>query len=153
MRHLAAYAGQTAPEPWIQTPEFLKDRAVRVHAGLLNVNDEISRLAAAHRLDPNGTRWKAWKRVLDAWGKWYGESDGSTWLWSGTAATLDHYEQEIASWQAWLRQVYPDVATQLAPPPTQYNPNGQPKSAGVPWWGWALGGVAAAGLTVAILKK
>lgn len=153
MRHLSAYAGQaTSPEPWISTPDFLHDRARRIQAGLLNVNDEISRLAAAHRLDPNGSRWKAWKRLLDAWGKWYGDSSGTTWLWSGTAATLDHYEQEIADWQTWLRRVYPDVAPQLAAPPMQYKPDGEPKK-GIPWWGVALGAAAATGIAIAIAKK
>lgn len=141
-----------SPEPWIQTPDFLHDRARRVHNGLLNLNDELSKLAGAGRLDMKGSRWQAWKRLLNVWGTWYGDSGPTTWLWSGTAATLDHYEQEIADWQNWVRKLYPDVAPQLAPAPMQYNPHGQPKSS-IPWWAWAAGGAIATGVLIATLRK
>src|SRR3989304_292568 len=133
-----------SPEPWIQTPEFLHDRARRVHAARLNVNDEISRPAKAGRLSSTGSRWLAWKRTLEAWAKWYGDAGATTWLWSGTAATLDHYEQEISDWQTWLRRTYPDVATNLAPAPMQYTPLGAPKAGS--WLPWAVGAGAALGL-------
>lgn len=115
----------TAPEPWIQTPSFLEDRARRVHAALMNLNDEITKLATAGRLSTTSSRWTSWKRLLANFGTWYADA---SWLWSGTAATLDHYEQAVSDWQAWLRQVYPDVAPQLEAPPTRYNPDGQPKT-------------------------
>ena len=148
-----AYSGQnTAAEPWIQTPQFLHDRARRVHTGLLNLNDEISKLQTSGRLSAASSRYQAWKRLLKVWGDWYGDSSGTTWLWSGTAATLDHYEQEIADWQKWLMRSFPDVAPNLQAPPTQYTPFGKPK-AGVPWYVWALGAAAATATAIALVRK
>lgn len=142
----------TAPEPWIQTPAFLHDRARRVQDGLMNLNTELTKLATAGRLDTGSVRWKAWKALLQTWSTWYGDSSGTTWLWSGTAATLDHYEQEISSWQKWVRTLYPDVASELATAPTQYNPDGRPK-VGIPWWAFVLGGAAGAAVLVSALRK
>lgn len=140
-------APETAPEPWVQTPGFLQDRGRRVHLGLMNLNDEITRLATAGRLSTTSSRWAAWKALLAAFGTWYQDA---SWMWSGTAATLDHYESEIANWQQWLRQVYPDVAPQLVAPPTRYNPDGRPATS--PFLPLAIGAAGALAL-VLLLRK
>lgn len=138
---------ETAPEPWIQTPGFLQDRGATVHRALLNINDEMTRLATAGRLSKDSSRWLDWKRLMAAFGTWYQDA---SWMWSGTAATLDHYESEVASWQKWLRQVYPDVAPQLSAPPLRYNPDGRPSTS--IWLPLAIGGAAALALVLIVRK-
>ena len=138
--------GQALAAPWISTPAFLEDRARRIHAGLHAVNDVITALVGANRLSTTNTRYKAFKALLENWRKWYGDTSGATWLWSATDATLESYERDIQSWQAWVRQTFPDAAPSMPPPPPVVGPDGKPRE-GVPLWAWGVGaGVVTFGL-------
>lgn len=144
--------GQDLARPWISTPGFLQDRAVRIHNGLHALNNVITALTAAHRLSPETTRYKQWKALLHGWGTWYGQTGVATWFWSGTDATLEGYERDIQQWERWLRQAYPDVAQSLPLPPPQFGPNGEERK-GMPLWvGVGLGALAGFGVVMVIKR-
>lgn len=136
-------SGESIAAPWVSSPSYLKDRARFVHDGLSNLNEQVDRVRDAGRLSQSSGRYKSWKRLLDRWGKWYGDSSATTWLWSGTDATLEMYEQQLRDWQAWFRMTFPDASAELqAPPPTFRSPLSL-KPGDLPWWFWF--GAAATG--------
>jgi len=126
--------------PWVSTPGYLSDRARAIHDSLHNLNLAIDRVRDAGRLDRNGGKYKAWKALLARWGKWYGETSAATWLWSGTDATLEQYEQSIRDWQAWFRMTFPESSRELAPAPRRIKSPASP--AELPWWLWGVGAAA-----------
>jgi hypothetical protein len=138
--------GQALAAPWISTPAFLADRARRIHTGLLALNDVITALATASRLSPDSLKYKQWKALLANWGRWYGQTSDSTWLWSATDATLESYERDLQSWTAWVLRTYPDAAASVPTPPPVVGPDGKPRD-GIPLWAWGVGaGVLTFGL-------
>ncbi|HKY36504.1 MAG TPA: hypothetical protein VJN18_11230 [Polyangiaceae bacterium] len=144
--------GQALAVPWVSTPGFLEDRAKRIHSALLGLNDVITRLARDRRLSTDNTRYKAFKRLLDDFGAWYGGTSMGTWLWSGTDATLETYERAIQDWERWIRQTYPDTAPSLPEPPPVFGPGGKPKES-VPVWVWGAAGALVAFGVVKFFKS
>lgn len=124
----------TAATPWIQTPGFLADRALRLHQGLLALNTIFSELAAQKRFATDSAKWREWKSLLERWGKWYGQTSGTSWLWSATDATLEEYEKSLQTWTAWARRAFPETAAQLPTPPPIYTPDGKARGEGIPVW-------------------
>jgi len=144
--------GEAVTGPWILTPDFLKNRAREVHDGLLNLNDAIDKEVKASRIATTSGRYKAWKRALARWDAWYGGTDGSTWLWSGTEATLESWENTLRDWQRWFRMTFPSGAAELQAPPPSYEPPIGGRTGGLPWWAWALLGGAGAYGAYKVLK-
>lgn len=146
----AELAPAPLPQPWIQTPAFLHDRARRIHAAMMGLNDVITALTAAHRLTTDNPRYKQWKTFINNFGSWYQETGPTTWMWTGTDATLQAYELNLQSWEAWLRRTFPDTAASLPPVPPTYGSDGKERPDGVPTWVKVAGAVAA-GIVIANL--
>jgi hypothetical protein len=104
------------------------------------MNEALDALVRARRLATDALKYRQWKALLANWGKWYGETGPTTWLWSGTDATLESYELAIRDWTAWFQRTFPDAAGSLPKPPPHYGGDGPRMD--VPGW---LIGVAAAG--------
>ena len=131
-------AGESIAAPWVSTPAFLQDRARGVHDALTNLNEQIDKVRDAGRLSRDSGRYKAWKRLLDRWQAWYGDTSSTTWLWSGTDATLESYEGQVRDWQAWYRMTFPDASAELQTPPPNYRPPYSGKPGELPFWFWLL---------------
>lgn len=112
------------PAPWVPTPGYLHDRARAIHDGLLALNTALDEAAKGGRIARDTGKFRAWKALLARWGKWYGDWDGYSGLWSATDATLDLYDSELRSWRSWLGRALPAEAATL--PPTR-------PPVGAPW--------------------
>lgn len=137
-------AGESVAAPWVSSPSYLKDRARAVHDGLLNLSEQVDKVRDANRLTTNSGRYKSWKRLLDRWGKWYGDTSATTWLWSGTDATIEQYENTLRDWQAWFRMAFPDASGELQAPPPKFRSPFSLQTGDLPWWFW-LGAAATGG--------
>lgn len=128
------------PAPWIPTPGYLHDRARAIHGGLLALNELLDQASKGGRIARDTGKFRAWKALLDRWGKWYGDWDGASGLWSATDATLDLYDSELRSWRAWAARALPDEAATLPPvrPPigAPWASRGSPQPLSP--WAWAL---------------
>lgn len=109
-------------QPWIQTPGFLQDRARKVHTGLLALNAVIDNVVKSGRLTPDNPRYKQWKQLLSDWGKWYGDTSGSTWWFNSADATLESYELTLKNWTNWVGQSFPETKASLPTPPDTFPP-------------------------------
>lgn len=116
----------------------------------MNINDTIDQLRNARRLGTDSSRYKSWKRTIDNFGAWYHDTGTGTWLWSGTDATLEAWEQSIKSWQSWLRMTFPDTSSQLTEAPAVHkSPLGLPE---LPWYFWLGVGLGGTIVVVKMLK-
>lgn len=89
--------------PWIQTPDYLRNRAKTLHNALLQLNTSMDKLVKLKVLTTGSERYKQWKTLLKQWGEWYGQTSlTGTWLWSSTDAVLEKYEQAYQVWRAWM---------------------------------------------------
>jgi len=141
--------GQALAQPWVQTPAFLEDRARRVHAALTALNDVITELVRARRLSTDAPKYKAWKALLHNWGEWYGGTGITTWLWTGTDATLETYELAIRDWTRWVEQNFP--GTDLPTPPPTFGPGGEREA--LPAWAIAALLMAGGFLAFKVLSR
>ncbi len=117
-------------QPWIQTPGFLQDRARKVHTGLLALNDVITSLSKSGRLTPDSAKYRQWKQLLSDFGRWYGDTSGSTWWFSSADATLESYERSLGSWTAWVGATFPEAKGSLPLPPDTFPPPSLPDVGG-----------------------
>ncbi len=107
-------------------------------------------MVKARRFAADTLKYKQWKSLLANWGTWYGQTGPTTWLWSGTDATLESYELAIRDWESWARRTFPESAGDLPKPPPHYGPDG-PRGE-LP--GWLVGvGVAAAAYVLYKIAK
>ena len=111
--------------PLIQTPEYLKDYAAKIHAELIRQSAFVSKLPRARR-----SEWGALRR---RWIAWY--SAGPSWIWGATNDTLDGYADATTAWAAELARVGAPspVASTSAPEPYS------PLSGGLVWAVLGLG--------------
>lgn len=123
-------------------PDFLKDRARKVHSTLLALNESVTALVQKGRLTTDNPKYKQFKAFLNDWGKWYGGTSGSTWFFTAADATLEGYERSTGDWVNYWAKQYPDAAGTLPNAPNTYKPPDLPK---LPDIGSAALGVALAG--------
>lgn len=142
-------------QPWIQTPAFLQDRARKVHSALHGVNDSVSKLVATGRVTTDHPKYKQWKQLLADWGKWYGDTSGSTWLWNSADATLEGYERAIQTWVDYWAKMFPESAQNLPTPPTTYKPPELPSlpDVGGAALGLAVGAAVALGAILLLSRR
>lgn len=131
-------------QPWIQTPGFLQDRARKVHTGLLALNELFDALVKGKRLATTDPKYKQWKQALADWGKWYGDTSGSTWWFTSADATLESYERALGTWGNWLGNAFPETKGSLPTPPDTFPPPELPGLGGVTT-GALIGGAVALG--------
>ncbi len=118
------HAGQELPplaEPWIQTPGFLQDRAVRLHTAMLDFNSVVDELVKNKSLKTDTAKYKQWKHFIADYGRWFKET---SWMWSATAATLERYERDFQGWVRWARQTFPAATPDLPTAPRPFGPDG-----------------------------
>ena len=143
-------------QPWIQTPDFLRDRARKVHSALLALNDVVTGLVTAKRLATTDAKYKQWKQLLADWGKWYGDTSGTTWWFNSADATLEGYEKAAENWRAYFARTYPDVAPSLPDAPATYSPPtlpDLPSVAGGATLGLAVGAALALGAILLLSRR
>jgi hypothetical protein len=135
-------------QPWIQSPGFLQDRARKVHAGLLALNETFDALVRGKRLSSTDPKYKQWKALLSAWGKWYGDTSGSTWWFNSADATLESYELALNNWTNWVRNAFPETKETLPAPLDTYPPGSLPKLPELESTALIVGGAVALGVVL-----
>lgn len=138
---------------------YNKGRARRLHGAMHALNDDITAQVASGALAADTPRWRAWKRWIDNYGKWYGQVPSSFlgsalagWGTSGIGSMLDSYEREMLEWREWYGKnfrssasgVYNPAGTEAGIKPTVPGA-GIPKK--MPAWVWA--GIAVVGVFAA----
>ena len=151
----AAISAYFGAEPLLVNATYNKGRAQRLHGAMHALNDDLDSQVKAGTLATDTPRWRAWKRWITNYGKWYGAvptgitSFGTTgWGTGGVASMLDTYETEMIDWRNWYGKNF------RAPPAGQFHPVGSveaPEGSGIPkkvpawvWAGLAVGGLFAA---------
>lgn len=115
-----ARAGQDLSPPLIQTPEYLANRAARLHTSMLALNGVLSAQTKAGRFPTTSPRYREWKAFLSDYGRWYGQA--SFW-WSADDATLEGYEKTFQQWEAWAKAQFPAAAADMPIAPPTFTPD------------------------------
>lgn len=150
----------TGDEPILVNATYNKGRASRLHVAMHSLNDDLGSQVRSGTLNRDTPRWRAWKRWIEGYGKWFGSvptgatSYGLTgWGTGGVAAMLDSYEAEMIDWRNWYGRNF------RVSPSGQYNPRGSataPPGAGlperVPSWLWAGLGIAGLFAAASLVK-
>ena len=145
-------AGLAGAEPLLVNASYNKGRARRLHGAMHALNDDLGAQVKAGALAADTPRWRAWKRWINNYGRWFasvpdGIVEGSLVGWgSGAVASmLDSYDREMKDWRTWygknFRQAPSGIFDPEAGRPTG-DGAGIPKD--VPGWVWA--GLVVAGL-------
>lgn len=148
-----ALVGQEAP--WIQTAAYNRGRARDLHAKMLALNTDLGERAAEHRIDPNGSRWKAWKGFINGFGQWMESvsknpvipvpgllAEETSWGMSATGATLDRYTNELRNWYSWYNRAFRRTPSAFTPAEPPKGPSLPALPTSIPLWGYlALGGL------------
>ncbi len=91
-----------ATEPLIWTPSAIKELAINLHKDILIFNEDMSHPPAGKTI-PAG-QLEAWRQYRNGWAKWYGDTSGSTWLWSATVSVIEDYANKLSAWREWYLQ-------------------------------------------------
>jgi hypothetical protein len=134
--------------PIIQTPEFLRDRAMEINTSLTQFNDDLIQQMHAGKLSSDAPKVRAWRAFRDRWLAWYSQANWWTWAWGATNETLNAYGSNMADWSRWYLRAFGEVPT--GAPPTNYGGDGRSLPAVLPW---VLGTAAAVGIGIAIFKR
>ena len=150
-------------EPLLVNATYNKGRAQRLHGAMHDLNDDLGAQVKAGTLAVDTPRWRAWKRWIEGYGRWYGSvptgptSFGLTgWGTGGVAAMLDSYEREMIDWRNWYGRnfrtpatgVYAPAGTEAGRPPG----TGAGIPNGVPGWVWATLTVAGLFAAASLVK-
>lgn len=151
-------------EPLLVNATYNKGRAGRLHGAMHSLNDDLGSQVRSGTLAMDTARWRAWKRWIDGYGKWFGDvptgvtSFGITgWGTGGVGAMLDSYEQEMLDWRKWYGRNF------RVAPSGEYNPIGSVAAPGgggvgaglpkdVPAWLWAGLGIAGLFAAASLVK-
>jgi hypothetical protein len=113
-------SGQDLSPPLIQTPDYLANRAKRLHTSLLQLNAVLTAQTKAGRFPTGTPRYIEWKAFLSDFGRWYG---GASFMWSADDATLEGYEVSFRQWEAWAKAAFPAAAADMPIAPPTFTPD------------------------------
>lgn len=123
-------------QPLISTPSYLRERAREIHMMTLSMNTDMARKKDRGRIAPNAPQLEAWRAWRDGFAKWYGDTDGSTWMWGATGELLDQFAAQLQAWRNWYAVAFGEQVSMVARPTNPDEPR-----AGIPGWLLAAGGL------------